>query len=594
MNLTRYGLVVYAALTCIPFPWAVEAPSHSIGAAAIAFLHVNVIPMDQERVLRDQTVVIESGRIARIGAVKTTTVPPGAQKIDGRGKYLIPGLVDMHVHLQSQIEFPLYLANGVTTVFNLDGRPAYLHWRDLVARREIAGPTIFTTGPMFRQKRTGEEDIKLVDEQAAAGYDAIKVYNEVSKEEYPALIAEAKRKNLLLMGHVARGPGFAATLQAGQSIAHLEEVIYTNFNSQNDDDWAHIVFDDSKIPDTAQEIKNSNVYLIATLNNFSLIVQQATDLESFLKNPELHYVAPWTLENLQPDANRYKNRFEPAQYEILRQLLAIQRKLLKALSDAGVPLMTGTDATEIGPVAGFGLHHELEEFVQDGLTPYQALRAATTVPASYFHQSQEFGTVEVGKRADLVLLEDNPLTNISNSQKIAGVVVRGRWQDKEELKASLEAVPAAYQKEQTKVDAMLRDDPGQGVDYLTQYDPLGRLAAFSIARRASRESAADLVQWLVRVRAAKPKAEIVSEESINNLGYSLMGKKLYPQAVAVLGMNTKNFPGSPNTWDSLADAFVHSGDTPQAVQNYQKALETDAGYPNAEFARKFVAEHAKK
>src|SRR5215471_15941722 len=137
MNLTRYGVVVYAALTCVPFPRAVDAPSQSTGPSAIAFLHANVIPMDQERVLRDQTVVIESGRIARIGAAKTTTVPPGAKKIDASGKYLIPGLVDMHVHLQSQIEFPLYLANGVTTVFNLDGRPAHLYWRDLVTKGEI-------------------------------------------------------------------------------------------------------------------------------------------------------------------------------------------------------------------------------------------------------------------------------------------------------------------------------------------------------------------------------------------------------------------------------------------------------------------------
>ena len=119
----------------------------------------------------------------------------------------------------------MYLANGVTTVFNLDGRPGHFLCKQ-VAAGTVLGPTIFSTGPIFHQKRTPEEDVRLVDAQAAAGYDAIKVYNEVSKEEYLALISEAKSKNLLLMGHVARGPGFEMTLQSGQSIAYLEDAYF--------------------------------------------------------------------------------------------------------------------------------------------------------------------------------------------------------------------------------------------------------------------------------------------------------------------------------------------------------------------------------
>jgi imidazolonepropionase-like amidohydrolase len=545
--------------------------------------------MDRERVLEDQTVVIEGERIAQVGPSASVQIPKGARIVDGRGKYLIPGLVDAHVHLQSQTEFALYLANGVTTVFNLDGRPAHLLWRKQVADGRVVGPTIFSTGPIFHQKRTPEEDVKLVDEQAAAGYDGVKIYNEVSKEEYPALIAEAKKKNMLLMGHVARGPGYAMTLESGQSIAHLEEIVYTNFNPQGDDDFDHLVFDEAKIPQVVRQAKDANIYVTATLDNFAKIVGQATDLETFLKNPELNYVAPWTLEIFQPANDRYKNRFGPEKYQVLRNLLAIQRKLLKALNDGGVPLMTGTDATETGPIAGFGEQHELQEFVRDGLTPYQALKCATVNPANYLRQSNEFGTIAVGKQADMVLLAANPMTDIANAEKIEGVVVRGHWLDASELHKRLERVPQEYREESKSVGVMLSRDPAGAMHYLADHDPLGRLTAYEVSKMAETQEPADLVRMLRAMRQADSSA--VSEDTINGLGYSLMNKKLYPQSIAVLRMNTEDFPTSPNTWDSLADSCAHSGDVPCAVANYQKAIAVDAGYPNAIAAKKFIAEH---
>jgi imidazolonepropionase-like amidohydrolase len=586
-SITLLALSVAAGQTAKP-----AAPATPSQPAA--FVHVNVIPMDRERVLENQTVVVKDDRIVQVGSAESVKIPAGLQTIEARGKYLIPGLVDAHVHLESQIEFALYLANGVTTVFNLDGRQAHLVWRKEVASGQVLGPTIFSTGPIFHQKRTAEEDVRLVDEQAAAGYDAIKVYNEVSREEYPALIAEAKRKNMLLMGHVARGPGFATTLQAGQSIAHMEEIVYTNFNPTDIDDFDHLVLDDSKIPGIAKQVKDAHIYVTATLDNFAKIVQQATDLDTFLKNPELRYVAPWTLDNFSPANDRYKNRFEPRQYDILRATLATQRKLLKALSDDGVPLMTGTDATEVGPVSGFGLHHELQEFVQDGLTPYQALQAATTNPAAYLRQSAEFGTIEDGKRADLILLNANPLEDIANTQKIAGIMVRGRWLDEAALSSRLNEVPGEYKQELQKVTEMMEHNPRAALPYLSGRDPLGKVTAYVVTETASKQAPGEVVKTLKALRESDAKASIVSEDSVNNLGYALMGKSLYPQAIAVLAWNAESFSRSANTWDSLADAYSHAGDVPKAVESYKKALAVDSSYSNAAAAKKFVEEHTQK
>jgi imidazolonepropionase-like amidohydrolase len=523
------ALAVTAAARRTPQP----PPSETI-----AFLHTNVVPMTHDVVLEDQTVVIQNGRVSAIGSAQRIHIPAGTRRIEAGGNYLIPGLTDAHVHLQSTIEFPLYLSNGVTTVFNLDGRRAHLLWRGQITKGELLGPTIFTTGPIFNDKRTAEEDIRLVDEQAAAGYDAIKIYNPVSLAEYPALIAEAKRKNLLLIGHIPHEPGLEMALAAGQSIAHLEEYTYTYFNPQHDDDDNHIVLDESKIPVVAKMTAQSGVFVVATLNNYSQIVLQATDLEGFLKNPELKYDAPWTQNQFQPANNRYYNRFKPEKYSFLRHSLAFQRQLLKALFDAGVPLMSGTDATEVGPVAGFGLPKELEEFVRDGLTPYQSLQTSTVNPARYFRQSAEFGTVEVGKRADLVLLTANPLADISNIHKISGVMVRGRWLDQAELSRKLEGVQAAYRREAALVEHDFETDPERADKYLFDHDPLNRLSGAVLSDLAANRGIADLEHLLALIRKTDPNSQLVSEESLNALGYSLLEKKRLSDAVIILRMNT--------------------------------------------------------
>ena len=557
----------------------------------IAFVHVNVIPLNREAVLEDQTVVIAGGKIAGIEPSAKAAIPAGAKTIDVRGKYLLPGLTDAHVHLQTPIEFPVYLANGVTTVFNLDGRPAHLAWRKKIAAGEMTGPAIFSTGPIFFQATTAEEAVRKVDEQAALGYDAVKIYNGVSKEAYPALIAEAKKKNMLLMGHVARKPDFEMTLDSGQSIAHLEEYTYTFFNPKRDDDDTHIVYDESKIPEAARLTSKAGIYVTPTLANYATIVQQATDLTVFLKNPQLLYDPPWIQASFQPELDRYKNRFDESAYPRLRASLALQRKLVKALEDAGVPILSGTDASDVGPVAGFGLHEELQEFVNDGFRPYQALLTATVNPARYFRLQDERGTLEVGKRADLLLLDANPLENIANTKRIAGIVLQGKWLDKETLLAKLQLVPGTYEANIQTMQKLLEESPEKADGLIAGMDPFGAIAASALDRLAEGKDAAALVAALKRIHAKLPNSKVASEEAINTLGYDLFRKHQNEQAIAALRFNTEQYPQSSNTWDSLGEILLNSGDLEGGVASYKKALQTDPNYPNAEAARKIISEH---
>jgi tetratricopeptide (TPR) repeat protein len=320
-------------------------------------------------------------------------------------------------------------------------------------------------------------------------------------------------------------------------------------------------------------------------------VQQTTNLEAFLKNPALHYLPPRALEQFQPAVNRFKKDASPEQAARMQAALAFQKKLVKALFDAGVPLMAGTDAPDVGPMAGVGIHEELQELVSDGLTSFQALQTATVIPARYFRKPDEFGTIAVGRRADLVLLERNPLDSISNTREIVGVMVRGKWLPKEELAQRVEAIPEAYKHELQQVESELASNPAQAEQDLAAHDPLRALGTAAITDLFRSQGTEKFHRLILKMRAESPKSRLVSEAGINALGYNFLAQNRFQDAIALLRMNTEDFPKSANTYDSLAEALFKSGDAAQASRSYARALEIDQNYVNAEFARKFVAEH---
>ncbi|HEY6147679.1 MAG TPA: amidohydrolase family protein, partial [Thermoanaerobaculia bacterium] len=463
---------------------ALAAPAPPPERAPVAFVGVHVIPMDSNRLLRDQTVVVSGGRIQAVGPAGRTPIPKGARVVRAAGQYLMPGLADMHVHLYAPEELTLNVANGVTTVFNLDGRPVHLLWRQRIAAGELLGPAIYSAGPMFNRRRTPEEAIAEVDRQAAAGYDAVKIYNQVGKAEYPALTAEAKKKNLILIGHVAREPGFAATLAAGQSIAHAEEFLYTFFNDgPHPEKEIDHPLDEKKIPKAVALSREAGISVIPTLVAFHNIVRQATALPEYLRNPDLEFLSPAQRRQLEPERNTYANRFPKDVLPALSIDYEFQRKLVKALHEGGVPILTGTDVSWLG-VPGFSLIEEIENFQALGFSPFDALKAATADCARFLKGQDEFGTVAPGRRADLILLRHNPLDDVRNLRGLTGVMVRGRWIPNEERRRLLGSIPASYRDNVARLTRQAENDLPGVEKYLAENDPLGIASSAVLARLA--------------------------------------------------------------------------------------------------------------
>ncbi|MBX7151996.1 amidohydrolase family protein [bacterium] len=559
----------------------------------IALTHVNIIPMDKEEILKDQTIVVESDRIIEIGSSAKVKIPKDARTIDCKQKYLIPGLVDLHVHLTNTTEMAVHLSQGVTTIFNLDGRPQHLFWRDQINKKKMLGPSIFTCGPMFYSPRSAEDAIKEVERQFQAGYDGVKIYNYISKEEYPGIIQAAKNHGMIIVGHVARKVGLEETLESGQSIAHAEEYMYTLYGDVDNPGKNIERFDESKLDSAVELTLRNKCYVIATLVTYNEIVEQVSDINRYLQREDYKYLVPFWVKLRSPENNRYLKSFGSSDVPGLMKNLDFQKKLIKRLHEAGVQVLAGTDAVSVGPVPGFALIKELKNFVSIGFTPYEALRTAT-IDAASFLKSDDFGVLAKGKKADFVLIDGNPLADISALDHIQGVMAHGAWLDKDALSSMLESLPAKYEKEIEHIAKNMGINEQQAVTYLDQNDPNGILSADVLDKMASTVDFDSLGLILKRVRQTQPDAIIVGEETLNNFGYSLVTKGLMDLAVKVFELNVSIYPQSSNAYDSLGEAYYHQGKIDMAAKSYQKALMIDPSYPNAEYARKIVNENQNK
>ena len=439
-------------------------------AQTVAFTNVNVIPMDRERVLQNQTVLVKDGVIAGIGA--RLKIPKGAQIIDARGKYLIPGLVDMHTHLLSdgdeypdsiaEDELRVMVANGVTTVRFMIGTPEQLVLRAKSEKGEIVAPTIYSASPHLTGKKQGNDFVVNTEKEAReavrkakqAGYDFIKVTTFIKPEVYEAAVDEAGKQKIRVVGHAdARFVTLERALKARQQIEHLdgymEMILRDDAPSKNSisdlyiydpKNWESLDYiDEKKIEEIARRTVAANPFVNPTQhfmkNTFGLPRSEA----SIRAQPDFKFYPPKVQELF---LNFYKkNRFiTQVSYEKRARWVELRNRLIKAIYDAGGRIMTGSDTPEFLWLYGFTVHRELKALADAGLSNYAVLEAATKNPSMFFGTLSKVGTIEKGKRADLILLEANPLENISNTERRAGVMLKGKYYTQEELDRWLEEI----------------------------------------------------------------------------------------------------------------------------------------------------------
>jgi imidazolonepropionase-like amidohydrolase len=400
--------------------------------------------------LEAQTVVIESGAITLMGPTAAVTYPAEARTIDGTGKFLMPALSDVHIHLHANPEdeqrhiLKLFVANGVTTVVNLRGTPQILELRAAVEEGRILGPRIFTVGPYVNQPfvTTPDEVEAAVVEQKKAGYDFIKLHGDLSREAYARLNAVARREGIRVIGHAPRNLGLDPMFEEKQyAVAHAEEFVYDTSNRSREPAAV-----EAEIPAFARAMAENGIWLMPNLTAYKGIGRQVKDLDAMLARPEMRFMPRSAQVGWGPATNPYTHRMEPAMYPRIMALYDVIEKIAHSFQAAGVRLLLGTDAMNTGTIPGFSAHDELADLVAAGLTPYQALRAGTANAAAFLDEADRAGTIAEGRRADLLLLDASPLDDIANSRKIAGVMVHGRWLSRADLDAMLEELRAAGSK----------------------------------------------------------------------------------------------------------------------------------------------------
>jgi imidazolonepropionase-like amidohydrolase len=377
--------------------------------------------------------------------------------VEGQGRYLMPGLVDMHLHLVPGLGEPedpagqvlaLLLANGVTTARALGGpKDTALAVRDRVARGEVLGPTLRVAGPSLhgRSVRGPEQVRQRVREHKAAGYDLLKTHGSLGRETYDAMVAEARAHGLKVSGHVTPDVGLFHALESGQQIEHLDGYL-NELLPENDAARAEVGqvevgealerMDPARIPALAEATRKAGVWSSPTLALFETVTSPE-GVEPLRARPELRYASQASVETwTRMVAADPQLAGVPAERK--RRFAELRRQVAHGLYTAGAKLLVGSDSPQLFMVAGFAVHREMEALAAAGIPAYGVLEAATRNAAEYLGEAGSWGTVAEGRRADLLLLDANPLEDVGHTRAIAGVMVRGHWLPRSELDAMLE------------------------------------------------------------------------------------------------------------------------------------------------------------
>jgi imidazolonepropionase-like amidohydrolase len=453
------ALLFSAACTTTP-----PAPPDS----AFAIEHVTVLPMTAGGgPVANATVIVRDGRITQLGTAASVRVPRNMRRIDARGQWLMPGLADMHVHVMNpgygrQLpggrDFPAdymrtadlmlpFIANGITQIMDMSSSRHTLAQRDEIESGAVLGPHVAAAAmvdgdpPIWpsdaRIATTPEAGRQAVRALAAEGFSFIKVYSVLQLPVYAAIIDEASRAGVRVVGHLpftSRGHADEVLIRGISMIAHAEELGRLAGNAS-----------DADIARFAELARSNDIRLATTLITNVTIARQTHDPAVVEAAQGIRYVHP-ALVSYWRHANRYTKDVTADKMAHRDMLVGFTQRLIKAFAAAGVPMMPGTDSIIPGVVYGFSLHDELELLAQAGLSNQRVLESATRLPAEFLGVATERGTIEVGKAADFLLLTADPLANVANTRAIAAVVRGGRYLPRAELDSMMQDLAARYER----------------------------------------------------------------------------------------------------------------------------------------------------
>jgi imidazolonepropionase-like amidohydrolase len=430
---------------------AQESDHGAVPAAAspqgpVAFTHVTVVPMDEERALDDHTVVVEGERIVAVGPAGEVEVPEDATVVDGTNRWLIPGLAEMHGHIpppgapRERVENVLffYVANGITTVRGVLGAPGQLELKAEANAGSIVSPTLYLAGPSFSGNSVSSpaQAADMAREEAEAGWDLLKIHPGLTRAEYDSIATAAKAAGIRFVGHVPEEVGLVHALEMGQeTIEHMDGYVeYLNGEKGP--------VDPVRLAEAVERTRAAGAAIVPTMALWETLYG-IHPLETLTAYPELRYMPPDMVEGW---TQRYREGLTDPEFDPVESRTVIENRtrILTALHEGGVTILMGTDSPQVFSVPGFSLHREVTRMAAAGMSPYEVLVSGTRNVGTYFANEDEFGTIAPGQRADLVLLAADPLQDVASLSRIEGVMVRGRWHPRTEIDQRLAAIVESY------------------------------------------------------------------------------------------------------------------------------------------------------
>ena len=581
-------LVLLSPLVCL-----VAQQTPSTKPRSLVLTHVTVIDTTGGPAKVDMTVVITGDRIAEMGKSRATRPPKNAEIENGNSKFLIPGLWDMHVHWYDKDYLPLFIANGVTGTRQMYGVPMFQQWRKEIEAGQLLGPHMLIPSPIVDGPKpvwpgsiavaNASEGRQAVIQVKQGGADFVKVYSLLSRDAYFAIADESKKQGIPFEGHVPDAVTLEEASNAGQmTVEHLTGVLAACSSHEAEllksAQEAVAAIDAGQLPSVRfwgpeyrerqklaletyspqkaetvfAELKKNHTWQCPTLT--LLRSMGYSDDPSFANDPRLKYIPRDIVSSWNPKADPFLKDKTAEDWALSKKVFSKDLEVVGAMQRAGVEILAGTDTLNPYCLPGFSLHDELGLLVQSGLTPMQALQAATLNPARFMGRENDLGMVDTGKIADLVLLDANPLDDIGNTRKISAVVFGGKFYSR------------------TSLDEMLAK-----IETLARRQSVGEVLLKTIQEQNNVEAA---IKQYHDLKTTQPTAYDFGESALSDLGERLEEMKRFKEALRIFELNSEENPSS-YTYDSLGEACMTAGDRNCAMTSFKKALELSPSDTNA-------------